>query len=153
MDVGPSLVANGEVQMALVECELARVVMSETQDRQFVVLKEKDGERRMAIVIGPYEVFAIHRVINDQPTPRPLTHELLSSVLDALGVKIEKVVICDLRSSTFYGRLILTRDGETYDLDSRPSDAIVLAVHKGAPIFVEEAVLEESTKTAWRPPT
>jgi len=132
--------------MPLIECELSRVVMSETRDRQIVVLKEKDGEREMPIVIGPFEVSAIYRVIYDQPPPRPLTHELFGTVLEALGAKIERVVICDLSDMIFYGRLILSRDGKTYDLDSRPSDAIALAVQKGAPVFVEEAVLEKVSK-------
>jgi len=133
--------------MALVECELARVVMSETQDRQVIVLKEKNGERMLPILIGTFEVFAIHRTINNQPPPRPLTHELFGSVLDALGVQIERVVVNDLRDMTFFGRIILRQDGKRFDIDSRPSDAIALAVQKGAPIFVEEKVLAEAAST------
>jgi len=132
--------------MPLVECELARVVMSETHERQAVVLKEKEGDRRMPIVIGPLEVHAIYRAINKQPPPRPLTHELFGNVLDELGVSVVKIVICDLREWTYYGRLILERDGQVFDLDTRPSDAIALAVQKGAPIFVEESVLAEASK-------
>jgi hypothetical protein len=132
--------------MSLVECEVARVVMSETQDHQVVVLKEKGGERKMPILIGPFEVHAIYRVINNDPPPRPYTHELFGSVLDALSVKIEKVIISDLRGQVFFGRLVLKQDGKTYDLDSRPSDAIALAVQKGAPIFVEESILANAAK-------
>lgn len=123
--------------------------MSETRDHQVIVLREKDGSRQMPIVIGVFEVFAIHRTLNEEPPPRPMTHELFGNVLDTLGVKIERVIINDLRtisnlpSKTFFGRLILKRDGDTYDVDSRPSDAIALAVQKKAPIFVEESVLEE----------
>jgi len=132
--------------MALVECELARVVMSETRHRQVIVLKEKSGERKMPIMIGLSEVFALHRVINEEAPPRPLTHELFGNVLDALGVTVERVVITQLVEGTYFGRLILKQNGQTYDIDSRPSDAIVLAAQKSAPIFVEEAVLEEGTR-------
>jgi bifunctional DNase/RNase len=132
--------------MALVECELARVVMSETRHRQVIVLKEKNGERKMPIMIGLSEVFALHRVINSEAPPRPLTHELFGNVLDALGVTVERVVISELVEGTYFGRLILKRDGQTYDIDSRPSDAIVLATQKSAPIFVEETVLEEGMR-------
>jgi len=132
--------------MGLVECELARVVMSETRHRQVIVLKEKNGERKMPILIGPSEVFALHRVINNDAPPRPLTHELFASVLDALGVTVERVVITQLVETTYFARLILKMDGRTYDIDSRPSDAIVLAAQKNAPIFVEDAVLAEGMR-------
>ena len=131
--------------MALVECELNQVIMSETHDRHLVVLKEKDGERKLPIVIGFFEVWAIHRTLNDEPPPRPFTHELFGNVLDELGVEIERVVVNALRNGTFYGRLVLRRDGETYDTDSRPSDATALAVQKGAPIFVDDEVLERAS--------
>ncbi len=130
--------------MTLIECELNQVVMSETHGRHLVVLKEKEGQRKMPIVIGFFEVWAIHRTINDEPPPRPFTHELFGNVLDALGVRIERVVVNALKDGTFYGRLVLNRDGETFDIDSRPSDATALAVQKGAPIFVDEEVLEQA---------
>jgi len=129
--------------MALVECQLARIVMSETQDTHVVTLKEKDGERAVSIWIGLWEVFAIHRTVNNEPPPRPLTHELFGNVLDALNVQIERIVISELRGRTYFGRLILRQDGQTFDIDSRPSDAIALAVQKGAPIFVDDSVLEQ----------
>ncbi len=129
--------------MALVECELARIVMSEAHDRHVVTLQEKGGERAIEIWIGLWEVFAIHRTVNNEPPPRPLTHELFGNVLDALGVRIERIIISELRGRTYFGRLILRQNGETFDIDSRPSDAIALAVQKGAPIFVDESVLEQ----------
>ena len=133
--------------MALVECELAQVVMSETRHHQVVVLQEKGGERRMPIVVGVSEIFALHRAINDEPPPRPYTHELFAHVLGILGVEVQRVVVTELNEGTFFGRLILARDGQTFDVDSRPSDAIVLATQRGAPIFVEEAVLDEAAKS------
>lgn len=128
--------------MALIECELSRVVMTETHEPQVVVLQELDGERVLPIAIGPFEVYAIHRVINDEPPPRPMTHELFGNVLDELDVDIERVEVTELRQMVYYGRLILRRDGDVYDIDTRPSDAIALAVQKNAPIFVEESILE-----------
>ena len=131
--------------MSLVECELVRVVMSEGHDQHVVMLKEKDGERTFPIVIGMFEVYAIHRTINERPPPRPMTHELFGSALDALGVTVERIIVNDLRDNTFYGRIILKQNGEAFELDSRPSDAIALAVQKGAPIFVEESVLARAS--------
>lgn len=131
--------------MALVECELTRVVMSETRQKQVIVLKERGGERQVPIVIGWTEVFAIHRFVNDEAPPRPLTHELFGRVLDALGVTVERVVVNALTEGTYFGRLVLKRDGQLYDVDSRPSDAIALATQKKAPIFVDETVLKEAS--------
>jgi bifunctional DNase/RNase len=120
--------------------------MSEGHDQHVVVLKERDGDRQFPILIGMYEVYAIHRTVNDRPPPRPMTHELFGNVLHSLDVTIEKVIVNDLKQNTFYARLMLRQDGKTYDVDSRPSDAIALAVQTGAPIFVEEAVLEGATR-------
>ncbi|MFW6189574.1 MAG: bifunctional nuclease family protein [Planctomycetota bacterium] len=132
--------------MALIECELARVVMSESQPQQpgVVVLQEKDGERMLPIAIGLFEVYAIHRTINDEPPPRPYTHELFGNVLDELGVSIERVAVTELREAVYIGRLFLKQNGTVHDIDTRPSDGIALAVQKGAPIFVDDAVLEEA---------
>jgi hypothetical protein len=133
--------------MPLVECELARVVVSETRHHQLIVLKERGGEREMAILVGLAEILALHRVINQEEPPRPLTHELFGQVLDTLGVTIERIIVNDLSEHTYYGRLILRQDGRTFDVDTRPSDAIVLAAQKEAPIFVEEEVLEEASQS------
>jgi len=132
--------------MSLIECELSRVVMDETHARQIVVLKEKGGERQMSIAIGFFEIWAIHRTINDEPPPRPLTHELFGNVLDKLQVRIERVVVTELRKDTFIGRLFLRQNGQQYDIDSRPSDGIALAVQKDAPIYVEEEVLDAASR-------
>ncbi len=132
--------------MPAVECELARVVMSETQERQVVILKEKNGERKMPIVIGMFEVFAIHRAVHNQQPMRPLTHELFINTLKALGVSIVKIVVNDLQDGIYYARLHLNRDGEAFDVDCRPSDAMALATQCDAPVFVEEDVLNEGAR-------
>lgn len=132
--------------MALVECKLSRVVMSEVHDHHIIVLQEKEGERKFPIIVGFFEVHAIHRTINSEPPPRPLTHELLGTVLKELGVTVDRVVVNDLREGTFYARLLLKQDGKEFDMDSRPSDAIALAVQAQAPIFVDERVLERAAR-------
>jgi bifunctional DNase/RNase len=130
--------------MALIECELARVVLSEMSTRQVVVLQEKGGDRELPILVGMFEVLAIHRTLNREPPPRPLTHELFGGLLSILDIQLQKVVINDLRDNTFYGRMFVQQNGKVYDVDSRPSDAIALAVQKRAPIFVEESVFEKA---------
>lgn len=127
----------------MVEMELTRILIAETRDGQIIVLKEKNGTRAFPIVVGYFEAAAIDRHVKEIPMPRPLTHDLLSSVIKAFGGTLERVVINDLRDNTFFGRLIIRRDGEILDVDTRPSDAIALAVQNGAPIFVEEHVLDE----------
>lgn len=128
--------------MALVEMELYRVMISETGEEQVIVLKEKGGERSFPIVIGLFEAAAIDRRIKSIKTPRPMTHDLLENVISGLSAKLDRIVVTDLRDSTFYARLVLSRNGDTAEVDSRPSDAIALATQMRAPIFVAEEVLE-----------
>ncbi len=131
--------------MPLVECRLSKVVMNENNQRQMILLEEKDGKRSFPIMIGISEVFAIHRFVNKERPPRPYTHELIGDILQALDVSVERVVINSLRDETYYARLMLKRNGTAYDLDSRPSDAIALATLTGAPIFVEEEVIKKAS--------
>jgi len=131
--------------MSLIECKLSRVVMSEGHEQHVVVLEEAHGERQFPILIGGPEVFAIHRAVNDRPPPRPLTHELIASMLGALDVQIERIIINDLKDGTFYGRIILRQGKRAYDIDARPSDSIALAMMVKAPIFVAETVLDEAS--------
>ncbi len=128
----------------MIEMQLARIVIRETSDQQSLYLKEKDGERQFPIVIGIFEAWAIDRRVRDRKTPRPMTHDLMASLVQSLGAKLERVVISDLRNNTFYAKLALSRRGgdDPIEVDARPSDAIALAVHLDAPIFVEESVIE-----------
>ncbi len=127
----------------MVEMELTRILIAETREGQVIVLKEKNGERAFPIVIGFFEAAAIDRHVKEIPSPRPLTHDLIRSVIRDMGGTLERVVVNDLRDSTFYGRLVITRGGQSIEVDSRPSDAIALAVLNSAPIFVAEHVLDE----------
>ena len=132
--------------MPPVECRLAKVVMSESHDRQIIVLQQKDGERQFPIIIGFFEVYAIHRFVNNEPPPRPLTHELIGNILSSLDVSVDRVVVNDLKDLTFYARIFLKQRDEVFEVDSRPSDAIAIAVQAGAPIFVEEHVLDQASR-------
>jgi len=132
----------------MIEMQLARIVIRETSDQQSVHLREKDGERQFPIVIGLFEAVAIDRCVRDRKTKRPMTHDLMMSLLPALGAKLDRVIISDLKENTFYATLVLTNAaGEKVEVDARPSDAIALAVHVDAPIFVEERVIESVLAT------
>ena len=127
----------------MIEVELSRIIINERSDQQVIVLKEKDGQRAFPILIGIYEATAIDRGVKEYRTPRPLTHDLVCSILRGLDVALERVIVSDLRSQTFYAKLMLRQDGKLIEVDSRPSDAIAVAVLFGAPIFVEEKVIDE----------
>lgn len=132
--------------MELVECRLSKVVMSENHERQIIVLRESDGKRRFPIIIGYLEAYAIHRFVNDEKPLRPLTHELISEIMASFDLKLEHVVITELKEMTFYADLVMSRDGKETHIDSRPSDAIAMAVKHGAQIFVEEAVIDRASQ-------
>ncbi len=112
--------------------------------QRVVILKEKDSDRYLPIWIGPAEADAIAVKLQDISVPRPLTHDLLSSVIDTLGATINHILVSDLESDTFYAKIIINLNGKSVDIDSRPSDAIALAVRVKAPIYVEEIVLEKA---------
>ena len=111
----------------MIEMQLARIVIRETSDQQSIYLKEKAGDRQFPIVIGIFEAWAIDRRVRDRKTPRPMTHDLMAALVEALGAK-----------------LVFSRGGTgaPVEVDARPSDAIALAVHLDAPIFVEDRVIE-----------
>jgi len=123
--------------------ELARVLIRETDDMHVVELREVDGDRIFPIVIGLNEAAAIERRLMGQEPPRPQTHELLASVIEHLGGRIERVMINDLEDHTFFARLMVRQGDTMLDIDSRPSDAIALGVATDVPIYVEEHVLDE----------
>ncbi len=128
------------------EVELSRIIINEQSDQQIIVLKERHGPRGFPIVIGIVEIFAIDRRLKGIEPPRPLTHDLLASVIEGLGAKVEKIVITDLRNHTFYAKIFLTLDGRTVEVDSRPSDAIALSTATNAPIYVAEHVFEQASQ-------
>src|SRR4030042_1710567 len=109
-----------------------------------VVLKEEGLERYLAIWIGPYEADAITIKLQGVEVARPLTHDLLQQAIAKLGATVSHILVNDLHDDTFYARVIMDRNGERIELDSRPSDAICLAVRTQSPIFVRESVMERA---------
>jgi len=112
--------------------------------QRVVILKEKGANRYLPIWIGPNEADAIAVKLQNIPLPRPLTHDLLQSVITNLGASLNYIVVNELQNDTFYAKLFLTVDSTQIEVDSRPSDAIALAVRVGVPIYVEEVVLEKA---------
>jgi bifunctional DNase/RNase len=135
----------GDAKMEL-EAELSRIIINEMSDQQVIVLKERTGERSFPIVIGIVEIFAIDRRLKGISPARPMTHDLLASVIENLGAQIEKIVISDLRHHVFYARIHLILNGRTIEIDSRPSDAIALGVATDAPIYVADHVFEQAAQ-------
>jgi len=128
----------------MLEAELARIIINDASDQQQIWLREKGGGREFPIIIGLSEAAAIDRFVKEQHTQRPLTHELMHAVIDALGGKLQRVEVTQLKDSTFYANLALVSEsGREIDVDARTSDAIALAVRTGTPLFVHEDVLEE----------
>jgi hypothetical protein len=111
---------------------------------RIVLLKEADGERYLPIWIGQYESEAIAMRLQGSSVPRPLTHDLLNNVISDLGGAIQYIVVNDLSNNTFYARIAVEHDGEVELIDSRPSDAIALAVRASVPIMAEESVMDKA---------
>ncbi len=128
----------------LVEMVIETVGVSEVDSQPIVVLKEKAGERYLIISIGFAEATAIAVIIEGVSIPRPLTSDLLCSIMNRLGASVESIVINDIRDNIFYANIILKANWTEMKVDSRPSDAIAIAVRTGVPIYVEEAVLDEA---------
>jgi bifunctional DNase/RNase len=132
-----------------VKMQLARIIISELTENQVIYLQEVDGNREFPILIGIFEATNIdRRVKDDYEPPRPLTHDLVVSIAEALDATVESVIISELNHSTYFAQLRLRKqDGEVIEIDSRPSDAIAVAVtfSPPLPIFVSEHVLEEAT--------
>ncbi|MHC4091136.1 MAG: bifunctional nuclease family protein [Planctomycetota bacterium] len=127
----------------LVQMDLARIIIMESGDSQVIVLKERNGDRHFPILIGINEALAIDRRVKGIQMQRPLTHDLMASIIEQLDADLEKIVISELRDHTFYAKLIVRRNGDLVEIDSRPSDAIALGVTKQTPIFVAEEVLRK----------
>ena len=126
-----------------VQMELKRIIISEIHDQQVVMLKEVDGDRSFSIMIGIFEATSIDRRVKGMPSPRPLTHDLVASVIEHLGGELQDIFISELRDHTYFAKLRIRREGELVEVDSRPSDAIALAVTAKVPIYVAEDVLGE----------
>ena len=126
-----------------VQMMLRRIIISETQDEQVIMLKEVEGERCFPMQIGIFEASNIDRRVKKLTSPRPLTHDLLASTIEKLGGELRDIMITEIREQTYYAVLRIAMVGEITEVDARPSDAIALAVTAGVPIYVAEDVLDE----------
>ena len=127
-----------------IQMELRRIIISELDAHQIVILKEVEGERNFPIVIGIFEATSIDRRVRGEISPRPLTHDLIISVVEQLGGEIQDIIISDLKEHTYFAKLRVRKDGELTEVDCRPSDAIAVAVASRVPIYVNEDVLGEA---------
>ena len=128
----------------MIEMTIDSIRVSLMNYQRVVILKEKMARRYLPIWIGPAEADAIAVKLQGVTVPRPLTHDLLSSVIGSLGATIDSIIVSDLKSDTFYAKIILNIDGEQVEIDSRPSDALALAVRADVPIYADEAVLDKA---------
>lgn len=131
----------------MIEVILSKIMIDETRDEQVIVMKEKSGARSFPIVISIFEATAISLKVKGIETPRPMTHDLLKNTIENLGAAVEKISITNLTDNTFYARLFLKTKNNTVEVDSRPSDAIALALRTKSPIFVAEEILTQLAGT------
>ena len=126
------------------EMTIDSIRVSPMNYQRVVILKEKDADRYLPIWIGPAEADAIAVKLQDLSVPRPLTHDLLRTVIDTLGASVQHILVSDLQNDTFYAKIAIQTNGTTKDIDCRPSDAVALAVRAQVPIYVDESVLEKA---------
>ena len=127
----------------MLEMTIESIRVSMLNHQRVVILKEKDSERYLPIWIGPAEADAIAVKLQEYQVPRPLTHDLLGSVIKELGAAVNSIIVCDLRDDTFFAKIILAIDGRELEIDSRPSDAIALAIRTGTPVYATDEVLRQ----------
>ena len=127
-----------------IEMKIRGLVMDPVTNMPIVILKDANGASVLPIWVGIYEANAIALEIEKVTTPRPMTHDLLKNLLLGLETRVQKVVVSELKEDTFYALIWLERDGQVMSIDSRPSDALALALRMDCPIYVEEEVLKNS---------
>jgi len=110
-----------------------------------VILKDLEGKRYLPILIGPFEATAIALALEGTQVPRPLSHDLMRTMLESLHASLEQIVIHDIKDSTFFAKLIVRSNGDTQEIDARPSDCIALALRMQAPIYVSDKIVLEET--------
>jgi bifunctional DNase/RNase len=129
---------------AMIEVTIAGIQISLMSQHRVVLLKEVGSDRYLPIWIGPCEAEAINIELQNIQVARPLTHDLLRNAIDTLGGTVERVVVSDLRDDTFFARVFISANGREIEIDSRPSDAIALAVRTKSPIYVADEVMVEA---------
>ncbi len=127
-----------------IEMTIKGLMVDPITNMPIVILRDKEGQRVLPIWVGIFEANAIALQIENVPTPRPMTHDLLRNVIQDLKGAVQKIVVCDLQENTFYALIYLSLGGDTVAIDARPSDAIALALRARAPIFVEDTVIDNA---------
>lgn len=130
-----------------IEMKIRGLMMDPVTNMPIVVLKDASGDGVLPIWVGPFEANAIAIEIEKISTPRPMTHDLIKNVLTGLEASVRKVVVSELKDDTFFAVIWMERDGQFISIDSRPSDALALALRLDCPIFVEEQVLKSSKQS------
>ena len=125
-----------------IEMTIKGLMIDPITNMPIIILRDGDGQRVLPIWVGVFEANAIALQLESVQTPRPMTHDLMKNLLEEMGASIERVVVCDLRENTFYATIYLRTQQRTIAVDSRPSDAIALALRTQSPILVEESVIE-----------
>lgn len=128
----------------MIEMKVKGLTLDPLTNVPIVILREVDGERALPIWVGIFEAHAIAREIEKFQTPRPMTHDLIKNIISGVEGKVNRIVVNDLQDNTFFAEIAIQMNGSEVVIDSRPSDAIALALRMSAPIFVEEKVLEEA---------
>ncbi len=130
-----------------VEMKIRTLMMDPVTQMPIVILRDVNGDTILPIWVGPFEANAIALEIEKVSTARPMTHDLIKTLLSGLEARVQKVVVSELKDETFYALIWLEKDGEIISVDSRPSDALALALRTDCPIYVEDAVLKNSKLT------
>ncbi|MFP4466393.1 MAG: bifunctional nuclease family protein [Candidatus Goldiibacteriota bacterium] len=129
----------------MIEMKVNGLAIDSTTRMPVVILTDSEEKRFLPIWIGVYEADAILVAMEHIDVPRPMTHDLIKGIVAALDVSADKIIIHDIKKNTFFAKVLLKKDKEEFEVDSRPSDAIALALRLGAPIFVTESVIMEAT--------
>jgi hypothetical protein len=127
-----------------IEMTIKGLMIDPITNMPIIILRDTDGQRVLPIWVGVFEANAIALQIENIPTPRPMTHDLLKNILEDLKARVSRIVVCDLRDNTFYANIYLDTPGGAVTIDARPSDAIALALRTQSPIFVEDAVIQSA---------
>jgi bifunctional DNase/RNase len=128
----------------MVEVTIDSIRVSLMSQHRVVILKDVDGDRYLPIWIGPCEADAITVTLQEVEVPRPLTHDLLKNVISEMGGEVEHIVISELKNEVFYARIVLEANGRHLEIDSRPSDALALAVRLRVSVYIEDAVMDKA---------
>jgi len=127
-----------------IEMAIKGLMVDPITNMPIIVLREVEGQRVLPIWVGVFEANAIALQVENVQTPRPMTHDLLKTVIDQLGGRVERIVVCELKENTFYATLHVLSAHGLLEVDARPSDAIALALRSGARIFVDDAVIQNA---------